>query len=86
MGRKLAFVIIVALTVLSIATPVLAGGDKNRGEVGVGTVEQHQVNWDVYESQRLIQNQEQVLTQNQEQARVRVREQLHKNSLKYTWF
>ncbi|MFN2219797.1 MAG: hypothetical protein ACK2UA_14405 [Anaerolineae bacterium] len=86
MGKKLAFVTIIALTVLLVATPVLAGGDKNRGDVGTGAVEQHQVNWDVYESQRLVQNQEQVLSQNQEQLQVRVQVQLHKNSLKYTWF
>jgi hypothetical protein len=79
-------VTIIALTVLSIATPVLAGGDKNRGDVGTGTVEQHQVSWDKYESQRLVQNQEQVLSQNQVQLRQQVQVQLHKNSLKYAWF
>jgi hypothetical protein len=85
-GKKLIFVTVVALTVLLVATPVLAGGDKNRGDVGLGTVEQHQVNWDDYASQRLVQNQEQVLSQNQEQLKVRVRVRLHKNSLKYVWF
>lgn len=86
MGKKLIFVTIVAITVLLVATPALAGGDKNRGDVGVGTVEQNQVNWDEYASQRLIQNQEQVLTQNQVQHKVQAQERLHKNSLKYVWF
>jgi hypothetical protein len=69
--KKLTFVIILALAMLLVATPVLAGGDKNRGNVGEGDVEQHQVSWNEYESQRLEQNQEQVLTQHQEQLKVR---------------
>ena len=70
MGKRLTFVILLALTVLLVATPVLAGGDKNRGEVGQGDVEQHQIEWDEYASQRLVQNQELMLTQNQEQLKV----------------
>lgn len=70
MGKRLTFVILLALTVLLVATPVLAGGDKNRGDVGQGEVEQHQIEWDEYASQRLVQNQELVLTQTQEQLKV----------------
>ena len=76
MEKKLIFVTILALTMLLVVTPVLAGGDKNRGDVGVGDVEQHQVSFDEYASQRLVQNQEQVLNQNQEQPRVRAQVQV----------
>ena len=88
MGKKLTFVIILALTMLVIATPVLAGGDKNRGDVGQGGVEQHQVSWDDYASQRLVQNQELVLTQNQEQLKVRaqVHVQWQNSRLADLWF
>ena len=55
MGKRLTVVILLALTVLLVATPVLAGGDKNRGDVGQGDVEQHQIEWDEYASQRLVQ-------------------------------
>ena len=72
MEKKLTFVAILVLTMLLVVTPVLAAGDKNRGDVGVGDVEQHQVNWDEYASQRLVQNQEQVLNQNQEQPKVQM--------------
>jgi hypothetical protein len=89
-GKKLIFVTILALTLLLVVTPVLAGGDKNRGDKGQGGVEQHQVNWDEYGSQRLVQNQEQVLNQSQEQPKVRVRERLQvqwqSNSLEHIWY
>ncbi len=71
MRKKLIFLTILALTLFLVVTPVMAGGDKNRGTVGVGDVEQHQVSWDEYESQRLTQ--EQVLTQTQVQLRERAR-------------
>ena len=86
MGKKLTFVAIVALTMLLVTTPVLAGGDKNRGDVGVGTVEQHQVNWDEYASQRLVQNQEQVLNQNQEQLKAQVQARWQYSPLEDLWF
>ena len=75
MKRKLALVTILVLAMLLAVTPVMAGGDKNRGDKGQGAVEQHQVNWDGYGSQRLEQNQYQyqVLTQNQAQLQVQVR-------------
>ena len=73
MTKRLTIVTILALTMLVVAMPVMAGGDKNRGDIGVGEVEQHQVSWDDYASQRLVQNQEQVLNQNQVQPRVRTR-------------
>ena len=38
-----------------------------------GDVEQHQVSFDDYASQRLVQIQEQVLTQNQEQVKLQAR-------------
>ena len=72
MTRKLTFVTILVLTMLLVATPVLAGGDKVRGDKGLGDVEQHQVNFDDYASQRLVQNQEQVLTQNQVQLKAQI--------------
>jgi hypothetical protein len=50
------FVAMVVVTMLLAATPVLAGGDKVRGDKGLGDVEQHQVNFDDYASQRLVQN------------------------------
>ena len=86
MGKRLTFVILLALTVLLVATPVLAGGDKNRGDVGQGDVEQHQIEWDEYASQRLVQNQELVLTQTQEQSRVRTRTQWPESRLAGLWF
>ena len=90
MRKKLTFVAILALTMLLVVTPVLAGGDKNRGDKGQGEVAQHQVNWDEYGSQRLVQNQEQVSNQNQEQPRVRVRArvqaQWQKTGLDDLWF
>jgi len=85
-GKKLIFVTMLLLTMLLVVTPVLAGGDKNRGTVGVGEVEQHQVSFDEYESQRLVQNQEQVLNQNQEQSRVRVRNQWQQVKWLHTWY
>ena len=72
MTKKLTFVTILVLTMLLVATPVLAGGDKVRGDKGLGDVEQHQVNFDDYASQRLVQNQEQVLTQNQVQLKAQI--------------
>jgi len=88
--KKLIFVTILAITMLLVVTPVLAGGDKNRGDKGQGSVEQHQVNWDEYASQRLVQNQEQVLNQNQEQPKVRVRArvqaQWQNNGLEVLWY
>ena len=83
MTRKLAFVTILMLTILLVVTPVMAGGDKNRGDKGQGGVEQHQVNWDEYGSQRLVQNQEQVLNQSQEQPMVRVRARVQAQWQKY---
>ena len=73
MKKKLTFMTILVLTLLLVVTPVLAGGDKNRGDKGLGDVEQHQVNFDEYASQRLVQNQEQVLNQVQEQLKVQAR-------------
>ena len=73
MGKKVTFVAMVVLTMLLVATPVLAGGDKNRGDVGLGDVEQHQVNFDDYASHRLVQVQEQVLTQSQERVKLQAR-------------
>ena len=84
MGKRLTVVILLALTVMLIATPVLAGGDKNRGDVGQGDVEQHQIEWDEYASQRLVQNQELVLNQNQEQLKVQA--QWQKSKLADLWF
>jgi hypothetical protein len=72
-AKKLIFVTILVLTMLVVVTPVLAGGDKNRGDVGVGDVEQHQVSWDDYASHRLVQYQEQMLAQNQEQVKAQAR-------------
>ena len=71
MRKRLISLTIVALTMLLVVTPVLAGGDKNRGTVGVGDVEQHQVSWVAYESRLLTQ--EQVLTQTQEQLKRQAR-------------
>lgn len=76
MKRTLTLVIVLALALLVAVTPVLAGGDKNRGEVGTGTVEQNQVSWDEYESSRHVENQEQVQTQTQVQTKARVRARL----------
>ena len=76
--------IILVLTMLLAATPALAGGGKNRDDVGLGGIEQQQVNFDEYASQRLVQNQEQVLTQNQEQLRVQER-QRHSTPL-HMWY
>ena len=84
MGKRLTFVILLALTVLLVATPVLAGGDKNRGDVGQGEVEQHQIEWDEYASQRLVQNQELVLNQNQLQPKVQAQWQYSR--LADLWF
>ena len=92
MKRQLTYMIILALAISLVATPVMAGGDKNRGGVGKGDVEQHQVSWDEYESQRLVQ--EQVLTQTQEQLKVQVRvraqaqvqTQWQKSRLASLWF
>lgn len=90
MEKKLTCVIILALAMMLITTPVFAGGDKNRGDKGQGEVEQHQVNWDEYGSQRLVQNQQQVLNQNQAQPKVRVRArvqtQWQNNGLEDRWF
>ena len=86
MGKRLTFTILLALTVLMVATPVLAGGDKNRGDVGQGDVEQHQIEWDEYASQRLVQNQELVLNQNQNQLKPMVQAQWHNGRLADLWF
>ena len=71
MKKKLTFVAILALSMLLIVTPVLAGGDKNRGAKGQGDVEQVQVSFVEYESHLLVQNQELVQNQIQEQSRMR---------------
>ena len=73
MEKKLTFVIILVLAMLLVVTPVLAGGDKNRGDKGVGDVEQVQVSFVEYESHLLVQNQELVQNQNQEQSKVQTR-------------
>jgi len=73
-----------SLAMLLITTPVLAGGGKNRGTVGVGDVEQHQVSWVAYESRLLTQ--EQVLTQTQEQLKVRVRARWQNSRLAGLWY
>ena len=73
MGKKLSLVTILVLAMLLVVTPVLAGGDKNRGDKGVGEVEQVQVSFVEYESHLLVQNQELVQNQSQEQSRVRTR-------------
>ena len=88
MAKKLIFVTILALTMLLVVTPVLAGGDKNRGDKGVGDVEQVQVSFVEYESHLLVQNQELVQNQSQEQSRVRARLQMQwpNNRLKYIWY
>ena len=78
MAKKLIFLTILALTMLLVVTPVLAGGDKNRGDKGVGDVEQVQVSFVEYESHLLVQNQELVQNQSQEQSRVRTRWQYTK--------
>jgi len=54
------FVTVLSLTMLVVVTPALAGGHKNRGDVGQGAVEQHQVNWDGYAGQNQEQPKEQV--------------------------
>ena len=88
MGKKLTFVIILVLTMLVVVTPVLAGGDKNRGDKGVGDVEQVQVSFVEYESHLLVQNQELVQNQSQEQSRVRARVQAHWQNITplHMWF
>ena len=73
MGKKLTLVTILVIAMLLVVTPVLAGGDKNRGDKGVGDVEQVQVSFVEYESHLLVQNQELVQNQNQEQSRMRWR-------------
>ena len=73
MGKKLTLVTILVLAMLLVVTPVLAGGDKNRGDKGVGDVEQVQVSFVEYESHLLVQNQELVQNQSQERSRVRTR-------------
>ncbi len=78
MKIRTTFVILLALTMLLVATPVLAGGDKNRGAVGTGDVVQVQVSGLEYESRQLVQ--EQVLTQNQEQPQVRVQARVQAQS------
>jgi len=72
-GKKLTLVTILVIAMLLVVTPVLAGGDKNRGDKGVGDVEQVQVSFVEYESHLLVQNQELVQNQNQEQSRMRWR-------------
>ena len=78
MGKKLSLVTILVLAMLLVVTPVLAGGDKNRGDKGVGEVEQVQVSFVEYESHLLVQNQELVQNQIQEQSRVQKRWQYTK--------
>ena len=41
--------VLAILCLLGAATPVLAGGDKQRGDVGAGAVAQEHVNWQGYE-------------------------------------
>ena len=42
MKRKLTILILVTILLLSSTFAVLAGGDKVRGDIGVGSVNQHQ--------------------------------------------
>ena len=85
MEKKLTFVAILVLTMLLVVTPVLAGGDKNRGDKGVGDVEQVQVSFVEYESHLLVQNQELVQNQSQERSRVQKRWQQYSKPL-HMWF
>lgn len=84
MRKKLIFLTILVITMFLVVTPVMAGGDKNRGTVGVGDVEQHQVSWVAYESRLLTQ--EQVLTQTQVLLRARVRARWQNGRLADLWY
>ncbi len=84
MRKRLIFLTILVITMFLVVTPVMAGGDKNRGTVGVGDVEQHQVSWVAYESRLLTQ--EQVLTQTQVQTMARMRHRYSHSPLADLWY
>ena len=47
--KRTAIILLALALLLGSAAPVLAGGDKQRGDVGQGGVEQEHVDWHGYE-------------------------------------